>query len=71
MYHSIERSDQKKDKMGLAAPPEIFRMHMQYLKENDFRIIELPSLIKEILISICTMEEKFFTSNSGVRGLYH
>ncbi len=48
LYHSIERSDQKKDKMGLGAPPEIFRMHMQYLKENNFRIIDLPSLVKRI-----------------------
>ncbi len=49
LYHSIETSDPKIDKMGLAVPPDIFRMHMQYLKDNDVRVIDLSDLIKRII----------------------
>lgn len=41
MYHSIEKRDPKEDRMGLAVSPDAFFIHMKYLKENGFYIIDL------------------------------
>jgi peptidoglycan/xylan/chitin deacetylase (PgdA/CDA1 family) len=48
MYHAIESPDIRKDKMCLAVPRETFRMHMQYLKENGFRVVGLLELADRI-----------------------
>lgn len=46
MYHSIENSNPHKDKMGLAVPPDVFRMQMEYLKENGFHVIGLSDFAR-------------------------
>lgn len=48
MYHSIENPHPEEDKMGLAVTPQIFYMHMKYLRENEFNIISLLELVNKI-----------------------
>lgn len=48
MYHSIENCSRNEDKLGLAVPPDVFYMHMRYLKENEFNVIGLLDLVKII-----------------------
>lgn len=48
MYHSIERSNLHKDRMGMAVPTDIFQMQMEYLKDNGFYVIRLLDLADKI-----------------------
>lgn len=48
MYHSVENSDPHKDRMGLAVPPDVFRMQMEYLKENGFHVIGLNDFVQRV-----------------------
>ncbi|MDD4910359.1 MAG: polysaccharide deacetylase family protein [Candidatus Omnitrophica bacterium] len=49
LYHSIQRHDPKKDKMGLAVPNGTFYMQMKYLKENSFLVLGLTELVDIII----------------------
>jgi peptidoglycan/xylan/chitin deacetylase (PgdA/CDA1 family) len=70
MYHSIERFDSRIDKMGLANPPDTFRMHMQYLKENDFHVIDLPDLAHRIIDDISIPDNSIvITFDDGYRSI--
>ena len=70
MYHSIENSDPKKDEMGLANPTDIFRMHMQYLKENEFHVIDLPDLVNRIKDNISIPDKSVvITFDDGFRSI--
>lgn len=48
MYHAIEDIDRNVDVLGLAVPPKTFRMHMQILKEKEFRVVDLSELTERI-----------------------
>lgn len=48
IYHSIENCNRNEDKLGLAVSPDVFYMHMMYLKENKFNVIGLLDLVKII-----------------------
>ncbi len=48
MYHSIEESNSRLDKLGLAVPPETFYAQMKYLKESGFNVISILELVDKI-----------------------
>ena len=48
MYHSIEDINPGQDTMNLAVSPEIFYMHMKYLKDNGFYVMDLSELANRI-----------------------
>ncbi|UCD55749.1 MAG: polysaccharide deacetylase family protein [Candidatus Omnitrophota bacterium] len=47
MYHSIDKA-RENDTMGLVVPVSKFSMHMQYLRDNGFRVISLSNLAESI-----------------------